>query len=310
MGARVYYLCNWNRHSGGIKVLYDHVRCLRRLDYDARLAAYGRFRRCTWFASDPSDTPDVSHVLERLRPDDIVVLPEICMWDDELGSVDARQIVFVQNPDLMTGDANDSRYEAVVVPSRPLVDWVRHEKGYRGPLLCVPGFLETDLITARRTTRPSNPRVLIVSRNDKHRGEPLRARAALERAGLPVTYVDERMDRTRFVALFRRHDVYLHLSYREGFPVSILEAFGAGCLVVGFAGRGGLEFMRDGDNCHVVADGDWAAAVSRTLELRDASLAIWTEMRSRARATAREYPRQRSERALAGVFAQIVVGRC
>lgn len=301
--TRVFYVCNWTGESGGIKVLYDHVRLLRRLGFDARLGAYGDFQRCAWFVHDPAEIPGVSRFLDELLPGDLVVLPEFCMRDEELAGRPCRQVVLVQNPDLMTGPAADPRYEAFLTPSEALVPWIREERGFDGPLLVVPGFLEDELVLPQRRFPERRPRVLLIDRIDKNNGEPALARAALERRGLPVALVDERLPRAAFVELFRQHDVYLHLSYREGFPISVLEAFGAGCLVAGFAGRGGLEFMRDGHNCFVAGDGDWANLVERTFEVAAAPRARPDAMLVAARATALEFPEARARRRLQQVFA-------
>ncbi|MCB9899598.1 MAG: glycosyltransferase [Planctomycetes bacterium] len=302
---RIFHLCNWTGESGGIKTLYDHVRLLRRAGYDAALASYGAFARCDWFEHDARAVPGRSELLELVRPDDLVVLPDFCMRDRELAEARCRQVVLVQNPDLMTGPADDPRYEALLVTSEPLVGWVRAEKGCTGPLHLVPGFLERELVLEPRRGVPASPRCLLVDRVDKHRGEPARARDALRSAGLPVHVLDERMPRTRFVRHFAEADVYLHLSYREGFPVSILEAFGAGCVVVGFSGRGGLHFMRPGENCLVVDDGDWRAATDAVAELLRAPPARWDALRRSARATALAHDEASSERALLAAFAAL-----
>ena len=304
---RILYLCNWTGESGGIKTLYDHVRLLRRNGYDAALSSYGSFERCRWFEHDEREAPGLPDLLARVRPDDVIVLPDFCMRDPELARLACRQVVLVQNPDLMTGPADETRYAALFVTGRPLVRWVRDEKGWDGPLRLVPGFLERRLVLAPRRGSPVRPRVLLVDRLDKHRGEPLAAHAELLAAGHAVRLVDERMPRARFVRHFAESDVYLHLSYREGFPVSILEAFGAGCVVIGFSGRGGLHFMRDGANCRVVPDGDWRAAVGALDDLLIAAPERWDALRAAARATALAHDEAGAEHALLAAWRSLGV---
>jgi len=310
---RILYLCNWTGESGGIEVLYDHVRLLRRLGFDARLASYGAFRRCTWFEHDPAETPALPRFLDELTPDDCLVLPEICMWDRELAHVRCRLVVLVQNPDLMTGPAGDPRYAAMLVPSGPLLPWLRDEKGYAGPLHLVPGFLDSrwQVYVPARARRPSprETRFLVIDRPDKNHGEPELVRAELERLNRRVTYVSERMPRRAFVRLFHEHDVYLHLSYREGFPISFLEAFAAGCLVVGFDGRGGREFLRDGWNARLVPDRDWRAALQRALASDALDDTGWRAYVDNGRATAASYPEAQTSAALERAFGGILAAR-
>jgi radical SAM protein with 4Fe4S-binding SPASM domain len=264
--GRIFYVCNWAGHSGGISVLYDHVRGLRELGYQAWLASYGEFERCDWFSEPEGEAPSMPHFLDQLLPEDLVVLPEVCMWDEQLLGVPGRQVVFVQNPDLMSAAADDPRFSGMVAVSTCLEQVIRGERHYSGPLQIIHPYLESRYIAPLRWMTRGQPRILLVDRVDKNRGEPRRVRQALQARGFDVTLIEPSMHRDRFVELFRAHDVYFHLSYREGFPLSVLEAFGAGCLVVGFAGRGGLEFMRDGENCLVVEDGDWRSAVLRFQE--------------------------------------------
>jgi hypothetical protein len=49
----------------------------------------------------------------------------------------------------------------------------------------------------------------------------------------------------------------------EGFGLFALEAMASGCLVVGFAGGGGLDFMRNGENCLLAPDGDEGRAAEQ-----------------------------------------------
>ncbi|MBI4879193.1 MAG: glycosyltransferase [Planctomycetes bacterium] len=296
----VYYLCCWTGESGGIKVLYDHVRLLRTLGVAAHLASYGAFERAGWFAHDPRDVPGCSDLLRRLLPEDVVVLPEFCMRDRELAGARCRQLVLVQNTKLVTGALDDLRYEGLIASSRPLAAWVRERGRPGGPVHLVPGMLEEEWIFPSRAPPAGRLRVLVIDRLDKHQGEPERVYAELLRhERLAVTYVRPRMPRDAFVQLFRHHDVYVHLGYPEGFPVSVLEAFGAGCLVVGFAGLGGLEFMRGGKNCFLVADGDWEAAARRVLALETMPRAAWAAMLAAARRTARRCGEARTRRGLA-----------
>lgn len=295
---RIYYVCEWTGESGGIKVLYDHVRLSRRAGFDARLAATGRFERADWFRNDRRETPAVSRLCRRLRAADVVVVPEFCVRDVRLAGLGVRQVAFVQNPAMVTGPLAASRFEAVIVPSEPLRRWVLDSSGYGGPVHVVPGMIEDEWFAGPRLAKPARPRVLIIDRRDKNQGEPRWVQDALESTGTSVTYVRPRMPRTGFVGLFREHDVYVHLSHPEGFPVSILEAFASRCLVVGFAGCGGLEFMRNGENCVVVPDGDWAAAVAEVQRLGDWSEHRWVGMLDRAERAARDYPEPRTADAL------------
>lgn len=305
--GRIVYLCQWTGTSGGIQVLYEHVRLLRQMGHRAVLGADGPFRRCTWFANDPRLTPGLDDGLASLRADDVLVVPEICVGATQLAQVVARRVAFVQNPALLRASLDG--YAGAMVPSRRLVPWLGAATGFAGPIAVVPGFLHAELLEPTRRFVRTRPRVLVVDRPDKHLGEPARLRDRLRaRRDLDLTYVDRPMPRTEFVAQFRAHDVYLHASHPEGFPISILEAFGAGCLVVGFAGIGGLEFMQDGRNCFVAADGDVDGVVAMLARALQRPAAELDAILCRARETASAFPEQGTADALAGLCAPRAVG--
>lgn len=56
--------------------------------------------------------------------------------------------------------------------------------------------------------------------------------------------------------LYASHQYFINLGYPEGFCRPSAEAMAAGCIVIGFTGGGGSDFMWDKKNCFVAQDGD------------------------------------------------------
>jgi glycosyltransferase involved in cell wall biosynthesis len=241
-----------------------------------------------------------------VRESDVVVVPEICAWDEEVRAAPARKLVFVQNPDVLAAPLEETERDGVAVSSRPVASWLRGEFGYRGQIHFLPGFLEARYLRARRRSQRREPRLLLVDRPSKHNGEPRLVLDWLRRRGLDPTYISDPMARDAFVSLFREHDAYLHLSYREGFPTPVIEAFGSGCLVLGFAGRGGAEFMRDRENSWLFGDGDWLAVAGAAARLRELPAVEWNGLLEAAHRTACHYSEERLERALEATFRPLV----
>uniref|UniRef100_A0A7C3SQJ2 Glycosyltransferase family 1 protein n=1 Tax=Dictyoglomus turgidum TaxID=513050 RepID=A0A7C3SQJ2_9BACT len=69
-------------------------------------------------------------------------------------------------------------------------------------------------------------------------------------------YTLEDVSEIAFAHVLREHDVFIAHSYPEGFGLPALEAMASNTFVIGFTGGGGEEFMKDGQNCFVVKDGD------------------------------------------------------
>ncbi|MFK7740599.1 MAG: glycosyltransferase [Planctomycetota bacterium] len=303
------YLCMWTGTSGGIQVIYEHVRILRGLGIDARLGAHGPFRRCTWFRNDPVSTPAIDDCLAKLTAQDVLVVPELCIGAPELADVPGRRIAFVQNTSLLTSPL--AGYESVLVPSAAIEPTLRQASRYQGDVHVVPSFLHSEFLFPSRAFTQRRPRVLLIDRPNKHAGEPREVQSHLHdrcRLDVEVTYVDQSLPRDAFTALFRNHDFYLHLSHPEGLPISILEAFGAGCLVIGFAGIGGLEFMVDGDNCFIVADGNVPATIDALAHALRQPCETLNAMLYRARRTAATFDEARTTAALARAFGRWTLG--
>jgi glycosyltransferase involved in cell wall biosynthesis len=65
---------------------------------------------------------------------------------------------------------------------------------------------------------------------------------------------------------YQKADIFFATGYPEGFGLPPLEAMACGCVVVGFSGGGGLEYMEDGKNSLVADDGDVATASKYILD--------------------------------------------
>lgn len=98
----------------------------------------------------------------------------------------------------------------------------------------------------------------------------------------------------------KRAGIFLATALGEEFGLPALEAMAAGCVVLSVPVKGGMEYLRDGDNCLVVEpDGlperlRWIARPENALRR--------AQLRTRALATAQRYRLQRQRRRLAGLL--------
>lgn len=308
--GRIVYICNWNGHSGGIKVIYEHVRLLRRLRFDAWLGSYGEFRRCTWFKNDEQEAPAISAILGEVRADDLLVIPDVCLDDERIGGLPARKVALIQNAALLPERRRRVAFEAVLTPSRPLAAKLRMHSGIDVPIHFVPGFLESEYLFPRVRDERGWFLPITFDRPGKNAGEPRLVQEALKRHGLEILRVESpAAPHVDFVGAFRQYDAYLHLSHPEGFPGPVIEAFGSGALVIGFTGVGGAEFMRDGDNCLVCPDGDWRNVVETTLRVWRLDSATWNRLIANALRTAASYSEAKTSAALAQAFEALARSR-
>lgn len=77
----------------------------------------------------------------------------------------------------------------------------------------------------------------------------------LEQFPHTVTLVNN-IDPDKLAELYNQHQIFVNLGYPEGFCRPAAEAMASGCVVVGFTGGGGNDFMKHNLNCLIAPDGD------------------------------------------------------
>jgi glycosyltransferase involved in cell wall biosynthesis len=257
--------------SGGHKMLYRHVDVLNSHGYQASAIHARPGFRYSWFANRTQITylePGV------VTTSDLVVVPET--MGPYLGEIapGCRKVVFNQNcyytflnyP--LTG--SPCAYEhpdvrAAIVVSQDSEDYLRHVF----PKLAVYRIhysIDTNLF------RPAWPKKRVICCMPRKRRNDLcqvlnilACRGALE--GVEVAPIENLPER-EVAALLGECQVFLSTSEDEGFGLPAAEAMACGCIVVGFHGGGGREFMRP-DCAYPVAGGDvlgFASTVERVLK--------------------------------------------
>jgi glycosyltransferase involved in cell wall biosynthesis len=247
---RVFVLCpDYPEPSGGIRQLYRHVDVLNRHGFDAAILHVCPGFRCTWFANQtrvvyaPQTIPG---------PTDVVVVPEV--YGPDLADLfpGVRKVVFNQNAYLTfvgySCDPTDLRTPyrhpdviAVLTVSEDNRDYLSYAfPGLR--IVRIHNGIDADLFRpaptkARRLAympRKNTEDVVQVINLLKHR-------RAL--TGFDLVPIDGRPE-AEVAAILAGSPVFLSFGHPEGCPLPPLEAMAAGCVVVGYHGRGGREYFR------------------------------------------------------------------
>lgn len=245
-----YFLCPDDQDpSGGIRKIYRFVDILN----DAGLRAYvvhaGKGFRCRWFANT---TPLLAIDEVRLAGDDLLVIPGHL---DRLEAITsgAPHVIFNQGPaHTFSRSGWDRASWSPVTTSGTLgiVTVSEDARAYLGftfpqiPVWRVRLGLDPDTFHPGPAAEARPRRIAFMPRRRTRDLAYLLRTAdllgALEGwelapiAGLPEQEVARQL---------RSSGVFLALSEREGFGLPPLEAMACGCLVVGFHGGGGREFM-------------------------------------------------------------------
>ncbi|MBU1002427.1 MAG: glycosyltransferase family 1 protein [Proteobacteria bacterium] len=193
-----------------------------------------------------------------LTPADLWLVPE--GWVNALApglQAGARTVLYVQNwaylfSALPPGVTWDKLQVSFLAVSDPVAWYIRECLGVAAPVLR-PGI---DLDRFRAPDRPpaaSPVCVAFMPRKNKALAAQVRAMFEARAARLPgapaVEWLPiEGLDQDGVAAALGRAHIFLAMGYPEGCPLPPLEAMACGCLVVGFAGLGGFDYMRQADD--------------------------------------------------------------
>jgi glycosyltransferase involved in cell wall biosynthesis len=300
---RILYLNHDNPNpSGGVWVIYSHVRHLVRNGFNAYVVHRQPGFRPPWFQEEvPVLYCDQQFTL---FPNDIVVIPEDHQFFLELfKSAGVRKIVFCQSY-LFVFDGL-GRHESwqslgisgVITSSEVVADFVRSVLGW-AEVQVVHFALNPGLFVQR-------PKKLLVAYMPRKR--PFEAQfiknLCMHLLGpqFPVEWVAlDGVPQTAVARTLSESSLFLSLSRLEGFGLPPLEAMASGCLVVGFTGFGGLEYA-NGENGFWCAEDDLVACARM---LATAVRMVWEKspeverIVSGAQQTAAAYTVQRQEQEL------------
>jgi hypothetical protein len=302
MTGRILYLCpDLDHPSGGVAAIYEHVRILARHGFPTFVLHFER-NAPDRYAGPPPPLLCLASGL-RLSREDLLVVPEGCLFEGLSDLRGLRKIAFVQS--------------ALYAFDGPGGWGLWEEVDFAGAICCS----ELTASFARSTLSIPDARVVqnsvdpaLFAPGDKTlaiaampRKQPVELRF-LEQAfrlrnpgwrGIPWLQL-ERMTRAEVGRALSGAAVFLSTCLYEGFGLPALEAMACGCLVTGFHGYGGLEYAN-------AANGLWCdqgdlmgalAALERAVALHQANGPEAADLRREALATAASYSPARQEAAL------------
>jgi hypothetical protein len=309
--SRIFYVSHdLSQPRGGIAVLYSHVAALREHGFEAFIVhttpgfRYPLARR---------DIPVIDASDLGVSRSDVLVVPE-----DHPAAIrkcrglSCRKVLFCQNhfyvfDGLEQGETwRDCGFSAYLCVSRPIQQALRKWFGVDAKVVSPAvndAFFNEALeplaapITAACMPRKGLPHLRLVQ--GLLAARPIKGSdiAWVEIDGLPPEQVAARL---------RAAHIYISTSEAEGLGLPPLEAMAAGCLVVGFAGGGGLDYARPDNGVWVPDEDPWglAEALRQTLlDLGDPKrAALLEEMRRAGRTAAMRYTHACFERDLIGFW--------
>ncbi len=236
--------------TGGVKQLYRHVDVLNDNGLDAAIVHQRPGFRCSWFQNGTN----IVHTGE-IRPgkDDLLVLPESYGPGIVRIQPGVRKIIFNQNcfytfrgfslEDL----PKETPYthpdvEAALVVSDYSREYLQHIFP-RLPVFRLHNGIDAGIF------HPGNGKRFRIAFMPRKNSDDLRqvvhalnCRQALE--GFELSPVSQAAE-SEVAAIFRDSAVFLNFGDREGFGLPPAEAMACGCIVAGYHGFGGADFMSE-----------------------------------------------------------------
>lgn len=262
---------------GGVKVMYQHCLMLREMGYDAYPLIMGDYEG-NFFGYDV-EIKYLHEVGFELNDDDVLVSPEFMPYlglqfyggikvlfnqsqswryhDNRLNLEDkGKNFIEMGHDYVMTCSQHltEMLQEKMNLLSYPVTNGIDTEKFFPIPSKRIPG------------------RVLALSR--KHPEEIAEIVKLAEHLDFDFRVVDG-LTQDELINEYQQADIFLATGYPEGLPLPQLEAMNCGCIVIGFTGGGGSEYMIQHETAFVAEDGDCAGVVrqleviQRTPELKE-----------------------------------------
>jgi glycosyltransferase involved in cell wall biosynthesis len=289
---------------GGVATIYRHVEILHANGLPASIAISKAPARDFYEIAAP--TLIHGGRLEQLvTANDVLVIPEgFKAHLDALAGLSAKRFLFCQNQRFLQFSEDPSlgvaefNVDGVIASSQAICDFFRDVYGLTDvPLL--PYAIDPELF------KPANEkRRQIAYMPRKFGAEAAFIEAVFKRryprhAKVPWVSIDN-VKQSIAAKMLGESEVFVSFSHRESFGLPPLEAMSSGCLVAGFHGDGGLEYITV-ENGWWAVSGDWKSTtdgLAAALDLLDAGGPALDAMRGAMAATVTRYSPARRDSAL------------
>lgn len=250
---------------GGIKVMYQHCIMLRELGYKAHPLVMGDYVG-NFFGYD-LDAKKIKDVGYSLQKDDVIVSPEFLPYLG-LKFTGAIKVLFNQSQSwryidkrLNVEDAGKNYielgYDYVINCSEHLCSMLKLQMNMDS--YAITNGIDQTKFYPTPEKRIKN-RILVLSR--KHPGDLKKIMQGSKGLGFKFRVVDG-LSEQQLIKEYQQADIFLATGYPEGLPLPQLEAMNCGCVIVGFSGGGGDEYMIDNVTALVAEDGNCSEAVEK-----------------------------------------------
>lgn len=257
------------RAIGGIKIFYQHIQQLSALGFNAVPLAMGNFDGNLFYPEIKSK--HVSEVGFELQPNDVVVATEFSPYDATQFN-NCKRVMFAQSwiylkPRFKAEDQEKSYrelgYDYVISCGDYIARTIRGL--HNEECVSVSNGIDGSVFFADDSVRKAK-RVMCMPRKNSEDIETIKSIVKRQYPGVDFVDIDG-VSESEIAKEYRQSDIFLSTGYPEGLPLPPLEAMFSGCVVVGFAGRGGRQYMINEQTALVSEDGDCINAAEDLLRV-------------------------------------------
>jgi glycosyltransferase involved in cell wall biosynthesis len=256
---------------GGVKVIYQHCLALKKAGLKAEIIKLGKYEG-NFFGYNIT-LVDVSEIGFELNKNDVIVGTEFRPYT-ALNFKNAQKVLFAQHwggieramcqEDKLRG-FHALGYNHIIAVSNLIVS--KLIEGDKTITTTIINGIDLKVFKPNTKLRIKN-RILALSRKNPKDLESIKELLHKSNSDVDLIVVDG-LTEAELVIEYQKSDIFLATGYPEGFGLPPLEAMACGCVVVGFSGGGGLEYMENGLNSLVADDGDVSAASEYILSCLD-----------------------------------------
>lgn len=292
VSGKIYILAtDDNTPSGGRRVIYTLVDLLCNLGYEAYALHQTKDFRYTWF---PNDTPvcwtqeiqkrkykprtairriqlSINQLYDRLTSkaaplvtickEDLIVIPENRVTHITNIFPENQKVILNQNPYIFLRQTGPLRFEkAISHPSiigwwtvSKLIDDILLKLNVTQPICRIPNIIDPALY---ELSKEKKRQIAYMPR--RLNGDAEAVIRLLQTRGCCKDWQIVPIDNcspTEVSRILQESLIFLSFSHREGFGLPPAEAMACGCIVIGYTGNAGNEFMTP-DLCFPIDDGD------------------------------------------------------
>ncbi len=291
---------------GGVKVMYQHCMMLKDLGYEVYPLVMGEYIG-NFFGYD-LDLKYIQDVGYNLTKEDIVVAPEFLPYLG-LKFKGCTRVLFNQSQSWMyyNNRLNDDDLGKNYIELG--YDYVINCSDYLCRMLKAKMNVDSTAITNGIDQDRFFPvpdkrikgRILALSRKNPEQIKKIMR--ATEVLGFEFRVVDG-LTEEELIKEYQQADIFLATGYPEGFSLPPLEAMNCGCVVVGYSGGGGDEYMIDNITALVAKNGDYDDVVKK-LEKLLVNSALKERIREAGLFKSKQYSLENTKRMLNDFYSKI-----